>query len=234
MKGLTPSGGACCRGPGAARRSPAARRPAGTPRATRPRPGASPAGRALTSFARTMSTRARNDWRPANSARTQHALPGLKRRPDLAARSSQPQAWATARSPMISLSVRKRGPCFWGAAGMRGRADHRAEERRGYYGQLSRGRRHAGDRGGDSRPCRGSGSGKTTALKTINGLVIPEAGEVRVDGELVPTESGQLRRRIGYVFQEVGLFPHMTVAENIAAGPRRLGQGADRAAWPSS
>jgi osmoprotectant transport system ATP-binding protein len=70
----------------------------------------------------------------------------------------------------------------------------------------------------------GSGSGKTTALKTINGLVIPEAGEVRVDGQLVPTESGPaLRRRIGYVFQEIGLFPHMTVAENIAVGPRLAG-----------
>jgi osmoprotectant transport system ATP-binding protein len=70
----------------------------------------------------------------------------------------------------------------------------------------------------------GSGSGKTTALKTINGLVIPETGEVRVDGQLVPTESGPaLRRRIGYVFQEIGLFPHMTVAENIAVGPKLAG-----------
>src|ERR1700685_2664217 len=70
----------------------------------------------------------------------------------------------------------------------------------------------------------GSGSGKTPALKTINGLVVPTAGEVRVQGELVPTESGPaLRRRIGYVFQEVGLFPHMTVAENIAVGPRLAG-----------
>ncbi|HLY80791.1 MAG TPA: ATP-binding cassette domain-containing protein, partial [Caulobacteraceae bacterium] len=70
----------------------------------------------------------------------------------------------------------------------------------------------------------GSGSGKTTALKTINGLVVPEAGEIFVQGERVPTESGPgLRRRIGYVFQEVGLFPHMTVAENIAVGPRLAG-----------
>jgi osmoprotectant transport system ATP-binding protein len=70
----------------------------------------------------------------------------------------------------------------------------------------------------------GSGSGKTTALKTINGLVVPEAGEVRVEGQRVPTESGPLlRRRIGYVFQEIGLFPHMTVAENIAVGPRLAG-----------
>ncbi len=70
----------------------------------------------------------------------------------------------------------------------------------------------------------GSGSGKTTALKTINGLVVPDAGEVRVDGVTLPTASGaMLRRRIGYVFQEVGLFPHMTVAENIAVGPRLAG-----------
>jgi osmoprotectant transport system ATP-binding protein len=70
----------------------------------------------------------------------------------------------------------------------------------------------------------GSGSGKTTALKTINGLVVPDAGEVRVEGQRVPTESGPaLRRRIGYVFQEIGLFPHMTVAENIAVGPKLAG-----------
>jgi osmoprotectant transport system ATP-binding protein len=67
----------------------------------------------------------------------------------------------------------------------------------------------------------GSGSGKTTALKTINGLVAPDEGEVRIEGRPASSEPGwALRRRIGYVFQEVGLFPHMTVAENIAVGPR--------------
>lgn len=66
----------------------------------------------------------------------------------------------------------------------------------------------------------GSGSGKTTALKIINGLVSPDTGEVRVAGEAVGRGPGHLlRRRIGYVFQEIGLFPHMTVAENIAVGP---------------
>jgi len=70
----------------------------------------------------------------------------------------------------------------------------------------------------------GSGSGKTTALKTINGLVRPDAGEVLVEGRGAGAEPGwALRRRIGYVFQEVGLFPHMTVAENIAVGPRLAG-----------
>lgn len=66
----------------------------------------------------------------------------------------------------------------------------------------------------------GSGSGKTTALKIINGLVSPDAGQVRVAGEAVGQGPGHLlRRRIGYVFQEIGLFPHMTVAENISVGP---------------
>jgi osmoprotectant transport system ATP-binding protein len=70
----------------------------------------------------------------------------------------------------------------------------------------------------------GSGSGKTTTLKMINGLVTPDAGRVSVDGVRVGEGplSG-LRRRIGYVFQEVGLLPHMTVAENIALGPRLAG-----------
>jgi osmoprotectant transport system ATP-binding protein len=72
----------------------------------------------------------------------------------------------------------------------------------------------------------GSGSGKTTALKTINGLVTPDAGEVRVEGQSVAGQPGwALRRRIGYVFQEIGLFPHLTVAENIGVGPKLAG-------WP--
>lgn len=77
----------------------------------------------------------------------------------------------------------------------------------------------------------GSGSGKTTLLKTINRLNPPDAGEVRVDGEDVGVaEAHQLRRRIGYVFQEVGLFPHLTVAENIGVTPRLLGWDATRIA----
>jgi osmoprotectant transport system ATP-binding protein len=69
-----------------------------------------------------------------------------------------------------------------------------------------------------------SGSGKTTLLKMINRLAEPSAGAVRVEGQDVSAQDPvQLRRRIGYVFQGVGLFPHMTVAENIAITPRLLG-----------
>ncbi|RJF93538.1 ATP-binding cassette domain-containing protein [Sphingomonas cavernae] len=64
-----------------------------------------------------------------------------------------------------------------------------------------------------------SGSGKSTLLKTINRLVDPDRGVVSVDGAAVTaTPPHLLRRRIGYVFQSIGLFPHMTVAENIAIG----------------
>jgi osmoprotectant transport system ATP-binding protein len=70
----------------------------------------------------------------------------------------------------------------------------------------------------------GSGSGKTTLLKTINGLVTPDAGEVRVQGEAANAQPPHLlRRKIGYVFQEIGLFPHLSVAENIAITPKLLG-----------
>ena len=66
-----------------------------------------------------------------------------------------------------------------------------------------------------------SGSGKTTALKLINCLLEPSAGEVRVDGRsTLAWDRIQLRRRIGYVIQEAGLFPHFTVARNVALVPR--------------
>lgn len=69
-----------------------------------------------------------------------------------------------------------------------------------------------------------SGSGKTTLLKTINGLATPDGGRARIAGEEVGRQPPhQLRRRIGYVFQEVGLFPHLSIAENIAVTPRLLG-----------
>lgn len=70
-----------------------------------------------------------------------------------------------------------------------------------------------------------SGSGKTTLLRLINRLIDPTEGTVLVGGEDVRTvDPIVLRRRIGYVFQGVGLFPHMTVAENIGITPRLLGQ----------
>ncbi|KQZ26075.1 ABC transporter ATP-binding protein [Caulobacter sp. Root1472] len=70
----------------------------------------------------------------------------------------------------------------------------------------------------------GSGAGKTTLLKTINGLVAPDGGQVRIDGAAVADPDGPtLRRRIGYVFQEVGLFPHLSVGENIGIVPTLLG-----------
>jgi osmoprotectant transport system ATP-binding protein len=69
-----------------------------------------------------------------------------------------------------------------------------------------------------------SGAGKTTALKTINRLIEPDRGEVRFEGAATASfDAPSLRRRIGYVFQEVGLFPHMTVGENIGTTPRLLG-----------
>ncbi|MDH7974356.1 ATP-binding cassette domain-containing protein [Sphingomonas sp. AR_OL41] len=69
-----------------------------------------------------------------------------------------------------------------------------------------------------------SGSGKSTLLKTVNRLIAPSAGSVAIGGEDVgAVPPHELRRRIGYVFQNVGLFPHMTVAENIAIGLRLAG-----------
>lgn len=66
-----------------------------------------------------------------------------------------------------------------------------------------------------------SGSGKTTALKMINGLLRPSSGEVLVDGRATTAwDPIALKRRIGYVIQESGLFPHFSVARNIALVPR--------------
>ncbi len=66
-----------------------------------------------------------------------------------------------------------------------------------------------------------SGSGKTTALKMINGMLFPTSGQVLVDGRPTPEwDLIRLRRRIGYVIQDVGLFPHFTVAENVGLVPK--------------
>jgi osmoprotectant transport system ATP-binding protein len=69
-----------------------------------------------------------------------------------------------------------------------------------------------------------SGSGKTTLMKFINRLIEPDSGAVRIDGEAVgAVDAPTLRRRIGYVFQGIGLFPHMKVGENISITPQLLG-----------
>jgi osmoprotectant transport system ATP-binding protein len=73
-----------------------------------------------------------------------------------------------------------------------------------------------------------SGSGKTTTLKLINRLLVPSAGEVRVNGSTAATDVIALRRSIGYVIQDVGLFPHFTVERNIGLVPRIEGWAASR------
>jgi len=73
-----------------------------------------------------------------------------------------------------------------------------------------------------------SGSGKTTALKMVNALVMPTSGEVLVENRATTEWNPiELRRRIGYVIQKTGLFPHFTVAQNVAVVPRLL-------EWPES
>jgi len=75
----------------------------------------------------------------------------------------------------------------------------------------------------------GSGSGKTTTLKMVNRLIEPTSGRVLVEGkDSGKMEPHDLRRRIGYCFQQVGLFPHLSVAENIAVTPSLLGWDAVR------
>ena len=74
-----------------------------------------------------------------------------------------------------------------------------------------------------------SGSGKTTTMKLINRLIDPTEGEVKVDGKsTLEWDPIELRRRIGYVIQEVGLFPHLSVEDNIGVVPRLEGWEADR------
>ena len=73
-----------------------------------------------------------------------------------------------------------------------------------------------------------SGCGKTTTMKMINRLIEPTSGRITIDGEdVMALPAVELRRRIGYVIQQVGLFPHLTVAENVAVVPRLL-------RWPES
>jgi osmoprotectant transport system ATP-binding protein len=74
-----------------------------------------------------------------------------------------------------------------------------------------------------------SGCGKTTTLRLVNRLLTPTAGEVLVEGKSTTAwDAIQLRRRTGYVIQEAGLFPHFTVAENVALVPSLEGWDDDR------
>jgi len=74
-----------------------------------------------------------------------------------------------------------------------------------------------------------SGAGKSTLLRSINRLVVPTSGSVLVDGRDVATlPPAELRRGIGYVIQAVGLFPHLTVGQNIAVVPELLGWDRER------
>jgi osmoprotectant transport system ATP-binding protein len=76
-----------------------------------------------------------------------------------------------------------------------------------------------------------SGAGKSTLLSTLNRLIEPDAGEIKIDGRVINGLSPyELRRGIGYCFQGLGLFPHLTVAQNIGITPRLLGWAPDRIA----
>ncbi|MDY7109382.1 MAG: ATP-binding cassette domain-containing protein [Planctomycetota bacterium] len=69
-----------------------------------------------------------------------------------------------------------------------------------------------------------SGCGKTTTLKMINRLIEPTEGRIEIGGEEIRSlDPIPLRRRIGYIFQGIGLFPHMTIAQNVGVVPRLLG-----------
>ena len=69
-----------------------------------------------------------------------------------------------------------------------------------------------------------SGCGKTTTMKLINRIIEPTSGSISIDGrEVLSLDPNELRRHIGYVIQQIGLFPHMTIAENIAVVPKLLG-----------
>ena len=100
---------------------------------------------------------------------------------------------------------------------------------RGAAGAVLRGLSLTVDRGETVALVGRSGAGKSTALKLINGLIVPDKGDVVVDGRSTRDWNPfELRRRIGYVLQEIGLFPHLTVAQNVAIVPRLLGWDAAR------
>lgn len=68
-----------------------------------------------------------------------------------------------------------------------------------------------------------SGCGKTTTMKMINRLIEPSEGKILINGEnIMDKDPVELRRQIGYVIQQIGLFPHMTILENITLVPKLL------------
>ena len=76
-----------------------------------------------------------------------------------------------------------------------------------------------------------SGCGKTTTMRMINRMIEPDAGRIRVAGhDVMAQDAVALRRSVGYVIQHVGLFPHWTIADNVATVPRLLGWDAARTA----
>ena len=76
-----------------------------------------------------------------------------------------------------------------------------------------------------------SGCGKTTTMRMINRMIEPDAGRIRIAGrDVTGIDAVALRRSVGYVIQQVGLFPHMTIAENVATVPHLLGWDAARTA----
>src|SRR4051794_41133161 len=76
-----------------------------------------------------------------------------------------------------------------------------------------------------------SGCGKTTSMRMVNRLIEPSEGEILIDGKPNTAMSGtKLRRHIGYAIQQIGLFPHRTIADNIATVPQMLGWDKSRTA----
>jgi osmoprotectant transport system ATP-binding protein len=74
-----------------------------------------------------------------------------------------------------------------------------------------------------------SGCGKTTSMRMVNRLIEPTNGEILIDGEKNTSMSGtQLRRKIGYAIQQIGLFPHRTIANNVGTVPNLVGWDSDR------
>lgn len=76
-----------------------------------------------------------------------------------------------------------------------------------------------------------SGCGKTTTMKMINRIIEPSSGSIRIDGkDVLSLDPNALRRHIGYVIQQIGLFPHRTIAENVGTVPKMLGWSKDKVA----